>query len=70
MLAQTDPTMISMLLGAMATMGTVIAVLYRHIQNNFLRVQEKLDDCETDRAELWKVIAKQAGCKVEELKKE
>lgn len=70
MIASADPTMISMLLGAMATLGTVVAVLYRHIQNNFTRVEGKLDDCEVDRLKLWEVIAKQAGCRVDELKSE
>lgn len=70
MIGNADPTMVSMLLGAMATLGTVIAVLYRHIQMNFVRMQEKLDDCETDRANLWHVIAKQAGCRVEDLKQD
>jgi len=70
MIASADPTMVSMLLGAMATLGTVVAVLYRHIQNNFTRVESKLDDCEVDRLNLWEVIAKQAGCRVEELKRD
>ena len=70
MIGNSDPSIIAMLLAGMATLGTVIGVLWKSTTNHFELMRVKLDDCETDRAELWKVIAKQAGCKVEELKKE
>lgn len=69
MIGSSDPSIVAMLLGAMATLGTVIGVLYKNIQTNFKHVTDKLSDCEKDRYQLWRVVAKQAGASVEELKK-
>ena len=75
MLGNSDITQVGMLLGACATLGTVIGVLWKQMISHFHRVDEKLDqtqaalsDCQEDRLMIWKTIAKQAGCQVEELR--
>lgn len=65
-----DPTIVALLLGGLGTLATVVGVLYKNTTTHFQQVQVKLDDCENDRADLWHVIAKQAGCPVEDLKRE
>ena len=75
MIGQADITQVGMLLGAVATLGSVIAYLWKNMLNHFTRVDERLsetqaalNDCQEDRLMIWKTIANQAGCQVEELR--
>lgn len=68
-LASAELTQVGMLVAAVATLGTVIGVLYRQVMANFDRVnltleetQDALTECLSDRLNLWKAIAEQAGC--------
>tara|TARA_R110000824_G_scaffold397948_2_gene601282 strand:- start:668 stop:910 length:243 start_codon:yes stop_codon:yes gene_type:complete len=77
MLGQTDITQVGMLLGAVATLGTVIGVLWKQMLSHFKGIDEKLDktqealtDCQNDRLQIWQAIAKQAGCQVDDLKQD
>jgi hypothetical protein len=65
-----EPTIISLLLAGLGAVSTVVAVLYKTTQSHFQQVNTKLSDCEDDRAHLWHVIAKQAGCEVKDLKRQ
>ena len=65
-----DPTTLGVLVTALTGMGTAIGVLWRQIQKHLATIEEKLKDCETDRVELWKQLAKQAGTDVKALKKQ
>ena len=77
MIGSTDITQVGMLLGACATLGGVIAALWRQMSHHFRRVEEKLEttqnalkDCQDDRTAIWRAIAQQAGCQVDELKRQ
>jgi len=77
MIGNTDITQVGMLVAAVATPGTVIGVLWKQMIAHFSRVDRKLEetqelltDCQDDRLHIWKTLAKQAGCNVEELKKD
>ncbi len=39
-----------------ASLGGVIAFLYRQLTENAKLIQTKLDDCESDREDLWKFL--------------
>jgi len=69
MIGNTDISQVGMLLGACATLGGVIAALWRQMLVHFKHVEEKLKDCEDDRANLWEVVADQSGHPVEELQR-
>ena len=69
MIGQTDITQVGMLLGACATLGGVIAALWRQMLAHFNQVETKLQDCEDDRKHLWECLAEQAGHPVEELQR-
>ena len=69
MIGQNDITQVGMLLGACATLGGVIAALWRQMTTHFGHVEEKLKDCEDDRQHLWEVLADQAQRPVEELQR-
>lgn len=77
MFGESDITQVGMLVAACATLGTVIGVLWKQMVSHFNRVDEKLDetqkslsDCQEDRLQIWQTIAKQAGCQVEDLKRD
>ena len=74
-MATPDPTTITMLGGACATMGTVIGILWKQTQRHLLRIETKLDDtekklveCESDRLKIWQRLAEQSGKKISEIK--
>ena len=69
MIGSSDITQVGMLLGACATLGGVIAALWRQVMTHFGHVEEKLKDCEDDRQNLWECLADQAGHPVEELQR-
>lgn len=69
MIGSSDITQVGMLLGACATLGGVIAALWRQMMTHFGHVEEKLKDCEDDRQNLWECLADQAGHPVEELQR-
>ena len=75
MLAATDPTQITMLLGACGILGGAIAALYRQQLVHFNSLDEKLkraetmlQDCQDDRLAIWKLLAKQQGVEVEAIR--
>jgi hypothetical protein len=62
-----DISQIGMLLGAVATLGTVIGVLWKQTLSHFGAVNESLDetkvklqDCEDDRLRIWQKLAENA----------
>lgn len=70
-----DPATIGVLSTAVAGMTTAIGILWKHVSQNFVVLNEKLDksekrliDCESDRLAIWKELAQQVGKEVEELK--
>jgi len=63
-----DPTTLGVLATALTAMGGAIGVLWRQIMKHLHSVEERLCKCESDRVELWKQLAKQAGTNVDELK--
>ncbi len=76
MIAETDITQVSMLLGAVATLGGVIAALWRQMIAHFGRVDEKLEtthrqlaESQEERILIWQTIARQQGLEVEVLQK-
>lgn len=64
-----DPTTVGMLLTAIAGLGSAIGVLWRQVTRHLVTIESKLKDCEDDRLELWKEMAKQAGQNVDDLRK-
>jgi hypothetical protein len=55
-----DPATIGVLSTAIAGMTTAISILWKHVSNNFIALNEKLDrseqrliDCESDRLAIW-----------------
>lgn len=75
MIGSSDITQVGMLLGACATLGTVIGVLWKQMIAHFHSVDEKLDktqealsDCQEDRMQIWQTLAQQAGRTVDELR--
>jgi hypothetical protein len=64
-----DPTTIGMLLTAITGLGSAIGVLWRQVTKHFVFIEAKLKDCEDDRLELWKQLAKQSGQNLDELRK-
>ena len=69
-LAQLDPTTITLLSGVVTACISAIGVQYKTNMGHFQKIESKLDDCERDRARLWSVIAHQCGKDVSELQKE
>ena len=70
-----EVTQITMLIGAVSVLSTVITVLWRQSVGNNARVNSELEetraalaDCTDDRTLIWKTLAKQFGCPVEQLK--
>lgn len=75
MLGATDITQVTMLIGACGALGSVIGVMWRQMVSHFQKVDEQLKetqkslaDCQDDRLQIWKQLAKQAGVEVEQLK--
>jgi len=68
-MASPDPTTIGMLLAAITGLGSAIGVLWRQVTKHFVFIELKLKDCEDDRLELWKQLAKQAGQNVDDIRK-
>lgn len=73
--AETDVTQVTMLVGAVATLGTVISVMWRQMVGYFHKVDAKLEkteqslqECQGDRLLIWQELAKQRGVEVEQLR--
>ena len=70
-----EATQIGMLVAAVSVLSTVITVLWRQSVSNNARVNGELEetrkllnDCTEDRTLIWKTLAKQFGCPIEQLK--
>lgn len=70
-------TQIGMLVGAVTVLSSVIAMLWRQVMAHHAKVdatleetRAQLQDCTEDRTMIWKTLAKQAGCDVEQLKEQ
>lgn len=61
-------TLLSALLVAISTLATAVGVLWRTIMRYFKDVQNKLDECEEDRKDLWEVVAAMEKTTPEDLK--
>ena len=72
LLSQTGPdaTTLGMLLTAMGAMATAITILWKTVMGHLGNIELKLKDCEDDRADLWKTLAKHYGADVSQLKNE
>jgi hypothetical protein len=68
LLANVDPTTITILGGVVTGLSTAIGVLWKHISANIERLEGLLLDCQDDRERLWGQLAKQCGKDVSELK--
>jgi hypothetical protein len=68
LLANVDPTTITILGGVVTGLSTAIGVLWKHISANIARLEALLLDCQDDRERLWGQLAKQCGKDVSELK--
>ena len=64
-----DPTTLKILGTTIAGLSTAIGVQWKTTMSHLKRVEDKLDECEDDRAQLWQTIATQCGKDVSELKK-
>ena len=64
----TDPTTLKILGSTIAALSTAIGVQWKTTMSHLRRVEDKLDECEDDRAQLWQTIATQCGKDVSELK--
>ena len=69
-LATVDPTTVGMLLTACGILGSAVGFLYKQQASFHKDTSEKLAQCESDRVALWAELAKQAGRKLEDFKKE
>ena len=68
-------TQIGMLVGAVTVLSSVITMLWRQVMAHHAKVdatleetRSQLQDCTEDRTMIWKTLANQAGCDVEQLK--
>ncbi len=68
-------TQIGMLVGAVTVLSSVITMLWRQVMAHHAKVdatleetRAQLQDCTEDRTMIWKTLANQAGCDVEQLK--
>lgn len=68
--AQTEPTVVVMLLAAIGGMASAVAYLHKTLMDQMREVQDALSDCQRDREALWMVLAQQQGTDVSELKKQ
>lgn len=46
-----------MLLTAIGALAGVVAYLYRQTLDHFTQIQQRADECEADRRQLWKELA-------------
>ena len=51
-----DPTMFSVLATGISVLAGSVAYLWKQQTNHFVRVEEKLTDCEEDREDLWRAL--------------
>ena len=72
-----EATQIGMLVAAVSVLSTVITVLWRQsvatnarVNGELRETRKLLNDCTDDRVLIWKTLAKQFGCPVEQLKDE
>ena len=63
-----DPTTMGILASSIAGLIGAIGVLWKHIASHFARIENKLQDCEDDRENLWRAIAANAGQPVDEIR--
>ena len=63
-----DPTTIGLLITAVTGCASAIGVLWKQVMKHLVTIESKLKDCEDDRTELWKQLAKQAGRDVEDMR--
>lgn len=75
MIGNSDITQIGMLIGAVTVLSSVITMLWRQVMSHHAKVDATLEetrkqllDCNEDRTMIWKALAKQAGCDVQQLK--
>lgn len=75
--AVVDPTMTGMLVTACGVLGGAVGYLYKQQSAFHKDTSEKLQQCESDRivlhqqqSKLWAELARQAGTKLDEFKKE
>ncbi len=70
MIASVDPTTVGMLITACGILGSAVGFLYKQQSAFHKDTSTKLAECEKDRVALWAELARQAGTRLEELKKE
>ena len=58
----------TILLAAISALGGVVTFLWRQIMSHYNETKKARDECEYDRTELWKQLAKQAGCNVNDMR--
>ncbi len=67
-----EPTIIGILAagitGLCTTVGVLFKMLQKHTDERIEGVERKLDECESDRNDLWTALAKQAGADVESIR--
>tara|TARA_R110000824_G_C15171952_1_gene672987 strand:- start:488 stop:763 length:276 start_codon:yes stop_codon:yes gene_type:complete len=63
-----DPTTIGLLITAVTGCASAIGVLWKQVMKHIVTIEGKLKDCEDDRNDLWKELAKQAGCNVDDMR--
>jgi hypothetical protein len=56
------------LITAVTGCASAIGVLWKQVMKHLVTIESKLKDCEDDRKELWKQLAKQAGRDVEDMR--
>jgi hypothetical protein len=54
-----DPTMFTVLATGISALSGCVAYLWKQQTNHFATVEEKLNDCEEDREDLWKALIAQ-----------
>ena len=63
-----EPTIIGILAAGITGLATTVGVLFKmlqkHTDERIAGVEQKLDECEADRNDLWSALAKQAGADV------
>ena len=55
----TDPTMFSVLATGISALAGCVAYLWKQQSRHFANVEEKLNDCEEDREDLWRALIAQ-----------
>ncbi len=77
LLSQVDPTLLGVMITACGTLGSAVGFLYKQMSSFHKETGTKLAECEKDRivlheqqSQLWAELARQAGTKLEDLKRE